>query len=79
MQGSAAGRRTTSGSGFSLPATRCGRGSDIRWADLNPETDHLIRLRDAGELRACAWVTQRTIRISGRETFVAVAGYTSFA
>jgi len=43
-------------------------GSDIGWADLNPETDYLIRLWDEDELRACAWVTQRTIRISGRET-----------
>ncbi len=46
-------------------------GSDLRWADLNPETDYLIRLWDEDELRACAWVTQRTIRISGRETPVA--------
>jgi GNAT superfamily N-acetyltransferase len=46
-------------------------GSDLRWADLNPETDYLIRLWDEHELRACAWVTRRMIRISGRETLVA--------
>ena len=47
-------------------------GSDLHWADLNPETDYLIRLRDAGgALRACAWVTQRTISVSARETRVA--------
>jgi GNAT superfamily N-acetyltransferase len=46
-------------------------GSDIRWAELAPETDYLIRLWDEGELRACAWVTQRTVSVSGRETPVA--------
>jgi GNAT superfamily N-acetyltransferase len=46
-------------------------GSDIRWADLHPETDYLIRLWDEEELRACAWVTQRTVSVSGRETRVA--------
>jgi GNAT superfamily N-acetyltransferase len=46
-------------------------GSDLRWADLDPDTDYLIRLRDEDELRACAWVTQRTINISGRRTPVA--------
>ena len=46
-------------------------GSNIRWADLNPETDYLIRLWDEDELRACAWVTQRTVSVSGRETLVA--------
>jgi GNAT superfamily N-acetyltransferase len=46
-------------------------GSDVRWADLNPETDYLIRLWVEDELRACVWVTQRTIRIAGRETLVA--------
>jgi hypothetical protein len=30
-------------------------GSDIRWADLDPETDYLIRLWDEDELRACGW------------------------
>ena len=46
-------------------------GSDIRWAELDPETDYLIRLWDQGELRSCAWVTQRTIDVSGRATRVA--------
>ena len=46
-------------------------GSDIRWADLDPETDYLIQLWDRDELRACAWVTQRTVRVSGRETLIA--------
>jgi GNAT superfamily N-acetyltransferase len=46
-------------------------GSDIRWADPDPRTDHLIRLWDEGELRACAWVTRRTVSVSGRETSVA--------
>jgi GNAT superfamily N-acetyltransferase len=46
-------------------------GSDLRWADLDRETDYLIRLWDEGELRACAWVTQRTVSVSGRETLVA--------
>lgn len=46
-------------------------GADIRWAELDAETDYLIRLRDQDELRACAWVTRRTISVSGRETLVA--------
>jgi GNAT superfamily N-acetyltransferase len=46
-------------------------GSDIRWAELDPETDYLIRLWDEDELRACGWVTQRTVSVSGRETRVA--------
>jgi len=46
-------------------------GSDIRWADLDPETDYLIRLWDEDELCACTWVTQRTVSVSGRETPVA--------
>jgi aminoglycoside 2'-N-acetyltransferase I len=46
-------------------------GSDLRWADLDPETDYLILLRDEDELRACAWVTQRTVSVSGREIQVA--------
>lgn len=45
-------------------------GSDLRWADLNPETDYLVRLREDA-LRACAWVTQRTISAAGRESPVA--------
>lgn len=46
-------------------------GSDIRWADLDTETDYLVRLWEDSELRACAWVTQRTISVSGRATRVA--------
>lgn len=46
-------------------------GSDLHWADLAPETDYLIQLWDEDELRACVWVTQRAISISGRETLVA--------
>lgn len=46
-------------------------GSDLRWADLDPETDYLVRLWDEDELRACGWVTQRTVGVSGRETRVA--------
>jgi aminoglycoside 2'-N-acetyltransferase I len=46
-------------------------GSELRWSDLDPETDFLVRLRDQDELRACAWVTRRTVRVSGRETVVA--------
>jgi aminoglycoside 2'-N-acetyltransferase I len=46
-------------------------GSEIHWADLDLETDYLIRLWDEDELRACAWVTQRTVSASGRETLVA--------
>jgi GNAT superfamily N-acetyltransferase len=46
-------------------------GSDLRWADLDPVTDYLIRFWDEDELRACAWVTQRTARTSGREGRVA--------
>jgi aminoglycoside 2'-N-acetyltransferase I len=46
-------------------------GSDLRWADLEPDTDYLIRLWDEDELRACAWVTQRTISVSGHDTRVA--------
>ena len=46
-------------------------GSDLRWADLDAEADSLIRLRDDGELRACAWVTRRTVAISDQELHVA--------
>jgi GNAT superfamily N-acetyltransferase len=46
-------------------------GSELRWADLNDETDSLIRFRDDGELRACAWVTKRTVAVSGRGISVA--------
>jgi GNAT superfamily N-acetyltransferase len=46
-------------------------GSDLRWADLDAETDYLIRLREDGELRACAWVTKRTLTVADRELRVA--------
>lgn len=45
--------------------------SDLRWAELDADTDYLIRLWDDDELRACAWVTQRLVSVSGRETRVA--------
>lgn len=53
------------------PAGEARLGSDLRWARLDTETDYLIRLWDEDELRACAWVTRRTVSISGRETRVA--------
>lgn len=46
-------------------------GSELHWAELDSATDYLIRLWEEDELRACAWVTQRTVSVSGRETFVA--------
>jgi aminoglycoside 2'-N-acetyltransferase I len=46
-------------------------GSDLHWADLDPETDYLIRVWDDDELRACGWVTQRTVSVAGHETAVA--------
>jgi GNAT superfamily N-acetyltransferase len=46
-------------------------GSDLRWADLDLETDYLIRLRDNDDLRACAWVTRRTVTVADRELRVA--------
>src|SRR3954469_14332853 len=45
-------------------------GSDLRWADFDP-TAYLIRMWDEGGLRSCAWVTQRTVSISGSEARVA--------
>jgi len=46
-------------------------GQDLLWADLDPETDYLIRLRDDDGLLACAWVTRRTISVADREMRVA--------
>jgi GNAT superfamily N-acetyltransferase len=46
-------------------------GSDLRWADLDAETDYLIQFREDDELRACAWVTRRTVTISDQEMCVA--------
>ena len=45
------------------PAGETRLGSDLRWARLVTETDYLIRLWDEDELRACAWVTRRTVSI----------------
>ena len=45
-------------------------GSDLRWADLDPSVDRFIGLWDEDELRACAWTTERTILIGGREARV---------
>ena len=45
-------------------------GSDLRWAEAQA-SDLLIRLWADGDLRACAWVTRRTIAVGGRETRVA--------
>jgi GNAT superfamily N-acetyltransferase len=42
-------------------------GAGLRWAKLEP-ADYLIRLWDDCDLRACAWVTLRAIRVDGRET-----------
>jgi GNAT superfamily N-acetyltransferase len=46
-------------------------GSDLRWADLDAETDDLIQFREDDVLRACAWVTRRTVTISDQEMCVA--------
>jgi len=46
-------------------------GSDLHWADLDAQTDYLILLRHDSELRACAWVTKKTISVSGHEIRVA--------
>jgi GNAT superfamily N-acetyltransferase len=43
-------------------------GSDLQWAPLDPETDWSVRLWAAGELRACGWVTERTVTLDGRDT-----------
>jgi len=45
-------------------------GSELRWADLD-DAHSLIRVWDDGELRACAWVTLRTISVAGRDVRVA--------
>ena len=45
-------------------------GADLRWADLEP-TDYFIRLWDDDDLRACAWVTRRTIAVAGQHTVAA--------
>ena len=47
-------------------------GSDLRWADVNPDTEYLIRVVDGREvLRACSWATRQAIRVSSREIPVA--------
>ena len=45
--------------------------SDLSWAELDPGTDYLLRAREGSDLRACAWVTKRTVTISDREIRVA--------
>jgi aminoglycoside 2'-N-acetyltransferase I len=45
--------------------------ADFAWADLEPQTDYLIRFRQDNELRACAWVTKRTVTILDQELRVA--------
>jgi GNAT superfamily N-acetyltransferase len=47
-------------------------GSDLRWAEVNPDTDYVVRLWDDDrQLRARAWVTRQAIRIESGETPVA--------
>ncbi len=53
------------------PADEVRLGSDLHWAALDPETDYFIRCRDGDDLRACAWVTKRTVSSSGRDVQVA--------
>jgi GNAT superfamily N-acetyltransferase len=45
-------------------------GSDLQWAPIDPDDD-LVRVWDDGELRACAWVTRRTIEAAGEPVRVA--------
>jgi GNAT superfamily N-acetyltransferase len=60
------------------PAGEVRLGQDLLWADLDAETDYLIRLRDDDALLACAWVTRRTISVADREMRVAgVRGVTT--
>jgi len=47
-------------------------GSDLQWADLDPDTDELIRAWDEDELRACGWTTRRTVKDAG--VTIAVGG-----
>ena len=46
-------------------------GASLRWAELDSQTDYLIRVWVDKELLACAWVTKRTVSVSGQETRVA--------
>jgi hypothetical protein len=46
-------------------------GSDLEWAPLDRETDWSVRLWASGALRACAWVTQRSIAVDGRDVLAA--------
>jgi GNAT superfamily N-acetyltransferase len=43
----------------------------FHWAELDPETDYLVRLRQDNEVCACAWVTKRAITLSGQPLRVA--------
>jgi aminoglycoside 2'-N-acetyltransferase I len=45
--------------------------AQLDWAPLESRTDYSIRLWSEGELRACAWVTQRAVTVEGRPTKVA--------
>jgi aminoglycoside 2'-N-acetyltransferase I len=53
------------------PPSEVRLGSDLRWADLDAETDYLIRFHEGAELRACAWVTKRTVTVSDRDVRIA--------
>jgi GNAT superfamily N-acetyltransferase len=46
-------------------------GSELCWAEVNPDTDYLIRLWDDGELRASGWATKQALRAGVREVVVA--------
>jgi GNAT superfamily N-acetyltransferase len=45
-------------------------GADLQWAKREPN-DYFIRLWADSDLRACAWLTRRSIAVGGRETLVA--------
>jgi GNAT superfamily N-acetyltransferase len=52
------------------PPDEARMGAELQWAKSEP-TDYFIRLWVAGGLRACAWLTQRTVAIGEREALVA--------
>jgi GNAT superfamily N-acetyltransferase len=45
-------------------------GANLQWARVEPK-DLIIRLWDDGDLRACAWLSQRLIWMRDRQTAVA--------